>query len=167
MSTSRRSKLLWPGALFGLIGASVGVHVVMVFVIAGQPTLTLDMRKHYRPAWWGDIAATADARDRGWTVDLEGRMVGGAPRVVATLLDDSGAAVRDARVELRCYPRTSPRDSKELAMAPGEGGEYEAELTGGGTWDGLLLVEHQGSHWIARQSFVPIPAPPPGSEGTR
>ncbi len=160
MSSTRRGKLLWPGALFGLIGASVGVHAVMVFVIAGQPTLTLDMRGHYRPAWWGDIAATADARDRGWGVELEGRMVEGQSRVVARLADPLGAPIRGARVELRCFPRTSPSDSRELVLIAGEPGEYHAKLTGGGTWDGLLLVEHEGSHWIAKQSFVPIPPAP-------
>ncbi|MBI1382592.1 MAG: hypothetical protein GC161_16065 [Planctomycetaceae bacterium] len=164
MSSTRRGKLLWPGALFGLIGASVGVHAVMVFVIAGQPTLTLDMRGHYRPAWWGDIAATADARDRGWSVDLEGRMTGGAPRVVARLRDPLGEPIRGARVELRCFPKTSPNDSRELVLVAGQPGEYHAEFTGRGTWDGLLLVEHEGSHWISRQSFVPIPPPPPGAE---
>lgn len=38
-------RLMWPGVLIALIGASVAVHVIMLVVIHMHPGMTQDMRQ--------------------------------------------------------------------------------------------------------------------------
>lgn len=43
-------RIVWPGVLFVLIGASVMMHVVMLIVINTNPVMIQDLRQTERPA---------------------------------------------------------------------------------------------------------------------
>lgn len=46
----RLKRLVWPGVLFVLIGASVTMHVVMLIVINTNPVMIQDLRQTERAA---------------------------------------------------------------------------------------------------------------------
>ncbi|MBX3375204.1 MAG: hypothetical protein KF817_15355 [Phycisphaeraceae bacterium] len=128
-------RLLWPGIIFIILGASVTLHVIMLAVVSGRPDLTLDMRTTAQARRTADGGTRVPrAGDHGWTVQWSvldaplAEPAPGAPRVhlSAVVPATIRLTVRDAegrgvpiRIDATAHHLATPHVVRPVDFRPG------------------------------------------------
>lgn len=132
------NRIMWPGVIFIILGASIIVHGVMLYVVNTDATFAVDSRYRAKTdPWWEAVDEARTGRETRWaaTLDLSpSESVEGMQRLFLQLADRDGKPLDRAHVELRLFHRG--RAARVLSAT--------LESSGEGSYETLLLLEPPG-----------------------
>lgn len=139
------NKLMWPGILFVMIGASVVVHAVMLVVVNTDASFAVDNRYRAKTdPWWQMVNEAKQADATGWNASLTvlSTTIDGLAELRLSVIDRDGALIEDARAEIRLFHRATAGDVHELTFHRDAGGGYStlASMDRKGWWKATVLV---------------------------
>lgn len=140
------NRIMWPGIIFIILGASVIVHGVMLYVVNTDATFAVDDRYRARTdPWWEAVDRAGTERKTGWSATLEmvpSDSIEEMMRLTVRLTDRHGAAVENARVEMRLFHRGRAGEVLPATLEASGGGRYVTllRLDPPGMWKATALI---------------------------
>ena len=95
----------WPIAVIAILGATVGANIWVAVIASDDPSFAVEHDYYKKAVQWDSTMAQARENARlGWRIEPRLEPIGGHGSTLSvTLTDESGAPIRDAKIDVRAF----------------------------------------------------------------
>ena len=151
-----RSRILWPGMVFALLGSQVLLMLVMAYMATMDPSFAVEPDYYQKALHWDDKRAQDRANtELGWQLEftVEPAAAGQDPTLRVELTSADGEPVTDATVAVEAFSNVRRDDVLTAILAATESG-YASTLPmhGDGRWEFRFHVTRDSDLYTYRET---------------